>query len=477
MKPHELPWPHWMRRHIAVGREQTYHDLISSVGGSPPYGGVGRKEAEAVFKLLEEGYRGPRAADDALYSALQICIGKNREKALTLQAFRLHDRIASAPDNFTTADVEAGAVVARELSDAGLIAYFALLAAQLAHREGDMARAKQLTLESFTHLSKLTLTDTAYTEPLGKASINGVSFAVMDGDFAAARVMAPLANSTGYAEQLHSFAPSLDETPPKVKNAAAAVERASDYLEAGDTVRALEWYVHADKLATSAGNEKLLCGLLGDLAVAFRRAGNEARAIEVNRRAIDLCRKHHDDLNLSRWAGNLGGLLIAHGDLAGARAALTEAAAAAKRTGRADQISVAAGNLAVLLRDEGRHVEADEQLGTAQTQARGDEKLAEIWRGNRLAMQLDLARRARERHDLTAASKAIGAGLAQVDEEVREDRELAALLLVERAAVEEAQNDLVGAAETLVDAAARFERLGDAETANKLRAIAVRYGV
>jgi tetratricopeptide (TPR) repeat protein len=477
MKPQDISWPHWMRRHIAVGSEESYHDLIWSVGGSPPYGGVGVQEAEAVYQLLEEGYRGPGTANEALYRTLQGLIGKDREKTLTLQAFHLHDRIASDPESFTGADVSAGNTVARELRDDGLIAYFELLAAQLAHRSGDIGRAKELTVDSFTRLSRLTLVDAAYVVPLGKASLNGVSFAVMDGDFATARALAPLAKSAGYAPQLEAFAPSLDQPPPAVKDAAAAADRGGDFLESGDTVRALEWYQHADRLATAAGNEKLLCGLLGDLAVAFRRAGNEPRAIETNRRAIELCRKHNDDLNLARWAGNLGGLLNGRGDRAGARAALTEAAAAAKRTGRADQMSVASGNLAVLMRDEGRQTEAAELLGAAQAQARGDSKLEGIWRGNRVAMQLDIARRARERRDLVAAGKAIGAGLAQVDERVRADREVAALLLLERAAIEEAQNDLVGAAETLAEAAARFEALGDAATANKLRTIALRYGV
>ncbi|KVH72217.1 hypothetical protein WJ41_13880 [Burkholderia ubonensis] len=433
------------------------------------------KEAEAVFNLLEEGYRGPGTASESLDRAVQAAIGKDREKTLTLQAFRLHDRIASAPESFAAADVDAGSRIARELNDDGLASYFALLGAELAYGAGDIARAKQLTVESFARLSQLARADTAYVALLGKACINGVSFAVLDGDFATARALAQIAKSTGYEEQVRSFAPSLDEPPSRAKNAAAAAERGSDYLEAGDIVRALEWYVHADKLATAAGDEKLLCGLLGDLGVVFRRVGNEVSAIEVNRRAIELCRTHHDDLNLSRWAGNLGGLLNARGDLVGARAALTEAAGAAKRTGRDDQMSIAAGNLAVLLRDEGRHVEAAEQIGTAQ--ARSDENLAKIWHGHRLATQLDLARGARERHDLAAANKAISAGLEQVDEKVREDQEVGALLLVERAAVEEAQNDLVGAAETLADAAARFERLGDMKTADKLRAIAARYGI
>jgi len=440
MEPQDIAWPHWMRRHIAVGSEQTYQDLIWSVGGSPAYGGVGWKEAEAVYKLLEEGYRGPGTADESLYGSLLGFVGKDREKTLTLQAFRLHDRIASAPESFSQADVECGATIARELNDDGLIAYFELLGAQLAHRDGDIGRAKQLTVDSFTRLSRLALGDDAYVTALGKASINGVSFAVMDGDFATARALAPLARSTGYGQQLDGFAPSLNEAAPAVRDAAAAAKRAGDYLEAGDTVRALDWYQLADKLATAAHNEKLLCGLLGDLAVAFRRAGNERRAIDINRRAIELCRKHKDDLNLARWSGNLGGLLNARGDRAGAHAALTEAAEAAKRTSRTDQVSVAAGNLAVLLRDEGRRAEAAEQLGTAQAQAHGDQKLAGIWHGNRLAMQLELARGARERHDLAAAAKAISAGLAQVDDKVREDREVAALLLLERAAVEEAQN-------------------------------------
>lgn len=477
MKTQDIAWPHWMRRHIAIGSEQTYHDLVWSVGGSPPYGGVDWKQAEAVYTLLEEGYRGPGTASQALYDAVLATIGRDREKVLTLQAFQLHDRIASAAEAFDAADVAAGAKLARELRDPGLASYFLLLSSELAHRAGDAARAKQLTMASFSDLAPLVVTDPAYGVPLGKACVNGVTFSVQDGDFATARQLAPIAKAAGYAEQLQGFAPSLDQPPPQATRADIAADRGGDCLEGGDVVRALEWYLLADRLATEAGEEKRLCGLLGDLAVAFRRAGNAARAIEANWRAIALCRKHHDDLNLARWSGNLGGLLSAHGDQAGARQAFTEAAAAARRTGRADQVSVAAGNLATLLRDEGRTQEADEQLAFAQAQAQGDAQLSATWRGNRLAMQLELARRARERHDVPGAVEAIRVGLGQVEESSAEDRRVAAHLLLERAQVQESENDLVGAAETLGEAAARFEALGETATAGELRALALRYGV
>jgi tetratricopeptide (TPR) repeat protein len=477
MKPTDIAWPHWMRRYIATGSDEAYHDLIWSVGGSPPYGGVSWKEAEAVYKLLEEGYRGPGTASQDLYDGVRATIGQDREKALTLDAFRLHDRIASEPDTFGSADVDAGTQVANKLGDAGLAAYFSLLASEHAHRDGDAARAKQLTLATFVQLGPLAKTDPAYGAPLGKACINGASFAVLDGDFATARVLAPIAKAAGYAPQLQDFAPSLDEEPAHATRADAAAQRGGDHLESGDTVRALEWYALADRLATEAGDEKLLCSLLGDLAVAFRRVGNAVRAIEVNRRAVALCRKHHDDLNLARWSGNLGALLNARGDRAGARQAFTEAAAAARRTGRADQISIAAGHLATLLRDEGRAHEAEEQLALAQAQAQGDVRLGSMWRGNRLALQLDLARQARERHDMVAAAEAVEVGLEHVDEASEDDRRIAAHLLVERALIQEAQNDLMGAVEALGEAATRFDALGDAESAGKLRALALRYGI
>src|SRR6185436_7424701 len=55
------PWPHFLIRYMLQNDESTFEDLIWSVGGSPPYGGVSYEEAKAIFELVEN-YRGPGTA-------------------------------------------------------------------------------------------------------------------------------------------------------------------------------------------------------------------------------------------------------------------------------------------------------------------------------------------------------------------------------------------------------------------------------
>jgi|SRR5882724_2024289 len=81
-----------------------------------------------------------------------------------------------------------------------------------------------------------------------------------------------------------------------------------NFLESGDPARALELYVDAVSMAKAAGLQAELSGLLGDMAVAYRRLGHVPAAIESNRRGIEVARICGQDLNIARWSGNLGGL-------------------------------------------------------------------------------------------------------------------------------------------------------------------------
>src|SRR5213596_1439490 len=102
--PTTLPWPYWMLRYVGSDAPQALEDLIWSVGGSPPYGGVSDDEASAVYDLLED-YRGPGAAEAASYTRVQSFIGSQSDSAIALEIFRCVDQIQSAADSYERAPV------------------------------------------------------------------------------------------------------------------------------------------------------------------------------------------------------------------------------------------------------------------------------------------------------------------------------------------------------------------------------------
>src|SRR5687768_5529413 len=82
-------WPHWMARFVGSGGDEgAFWDLIWSVGGSPPYGGVGYDEASAVYELLE-AYRGPGMAPDSHYDRVSGFLAGRPDAVLALEAFRI----------------------------------------------------------------------------------------------------------------------------------------------------------------------------------------------------------------------------------------------------------------------------------------------------------------------------------------------------------------------------------------------------
>ncbi|MDM0022163.1 tetratricopeptide repeat protein [Variovorax saccharolyticus] len=471
MAPQDIAWPHWMRRFSALASEEAFNDLIWSVGGSPPYGGVSWEEAEAVYKLLK-AYRGPGQADPAVYEALDDHIKDSPEKVLTLRVFQVHDRIASAPQAFTSADVDEGAALAVQLGDEGLRAYFELLDAQLRHQEGDIRSALLALNNALARIVPLAKADSAFASLLGKVVVNGTSYHAISGDLQTARQFADLAIKLGFEATLAPLLPALRADRPAGDSAQVAERHAGDLLEAGRTLEALEWFRHAEALASARNDRALLCGLLGDMAVAYRRLGNQRASLETYARAIELCRIQKDDVNLSRWCGNLGSLLLNLGDVREARVLLEEASVAAHRTGESDRIAIAEGNLAAMLQHDGRHQEAFERMASARLGAEGPTR--EAWRERELQMHLNAAIAGSKRHDHEVALEHIAAGLEAVRADDDDDQRIAVALLLERAKIEEEQNDLMSAAASLNAAAERFDRLGDKAAATDLRAAADR---
>lgn len=183
--PTKVAWPYWMRRFIATDDENAFMDLVWSVGGSPPYGGVSYDEAKAVYELLED-YRGPGTASKTSYARVAQYAKGDPQRADALEAFRINDEITSGPDSFETDVVARGSRLAAKLGDNGLRCLFLAYDAQLAHRGGDLARARDLTLEALKLVLPVAAEDTAYAKRVAQLAQNAVSLTALAGDRAGA---------------------------------------------------------------------------------------------------------------------------------------------------------------------------------------------------------------------------------------------------------------------------------------------------
>src|SRR5207245_9047453 len=138
------------------------------------------------------------------------------------------------------------------------------------------------------------------------------------------------------------------------RDLSAVLDRAGDYLNAGELVVALQWYQEAERLARASHDEGALCGLLGDMAFIFNRLDNPERAIETYYEAITLSEKRHDWENLSRWHQNLGVIFRNRQDAELAGSHFRRALNAALESQLPYQISTALGNYAGYLADAKR---------------------------------------------------------------------------------------------------------------------------
>jgi tetratricopeptide (TPR) repeat protein len=202
--------------------------------------------------------------------------------------------------------------------------------------------------------------------------------------------------------------------------------RGTAHLDAGRYAAALEAFVEAEPLADDAE----LCGLLGDMAVAYNGVGNLNGAIRTYDRAIALCRRAGDHVNLSRWCQNLGLIRVERGELDAAETLLSEGVAAARRSGDAYQISTAVGNLANVFTQRGEYGAAVEALEEAERTAPGP-RLRATWRRALLvvnrAWAMQLARQGAW-HDARARARAGLQYAGDDDEEIVASGELHGLL-------------------------------------------------
>jgi hypothetical protein len=168
-------------------------DLVWSVGGSPAYGGVSYDEASAVYHLIED-YRGPGMASPTLYTRVEQYAKGDSERLDALKAFRINDEITSAPDSFDTDVVARGSRLADKLGHDGLRCLFLAYEGELAHRAGDLAHARDVTIEALNLGLAVAAEDPAYAKRMAQLAQNAVALTGLAGDSAgAARLEAQLA--------------------------------------------------------------------------------------------------------------------------------------------------------------------------------------------------------------------------------------------------------------------------------------------
>lgn len=462
-------WPYWLLRYVATSEPQALMDVMTSVTASPPYGSVSVEEASAVDNLLQE-YMGQGQASAECYEALTRFTSSDQQKLLALEIFRIHDAIASSPDDFPESSVELGSSLAHELQHEGAIVYFDLLRAQLCQTRGDIEDAYKLTFAGFNQLLRLALKDQIYAKRSGDITGNVVVMAVLNGEFEIVRKTIESADAMGVAMQLDDIRQSIGPRPEFLSDATAISSHASELLESNREYEALEWFVEAENRLTQAGNEQRLSGMLGDMAVAFNRVGNSQRAVRVYAKAIELCRKYHEDRNLSAWASNLGNLYLIRGDDAKAEEYFAEAQTAAVRSGDAQRVAVAADNLGRLLASKGRYAEAVESLRRAGDAARGNGFLTKVVGDNVLAIACDWVATLMQEGRTDQACQVIEDALGEYGS--AENATLRTRLLFQLAVLREKKGDPAGAAQTIDQATELAREAGDLdliETLEKAR--------
>jgi hypothetical protein len=202
--PTTIPWPHWMLRYLGTDDPAALEDLMWSVGGSPPYGGVSYEEAAAVYALLED-YTGAGAAGDGSYSAVLAFLEPGSEPALTVELFRCADVIQSNSESYGVEPVQRGLELARQLGHRGAEASFVAFESGWYILQGDNASARDLTLQALGIFLELADSDEAYAKRVGQCAANAVSLTANAGDVEGARkLLADLADvmDPDFAEQL-----------------------------------------------------------------------------------------------------------------------------------------------------------------------------------------------------------------------------------------------------------------------------------
>jgi hypothetical protein len=175
------PWPHWIIRYMMQDDEETFWDLIWSVGGSPPYGGVKHDEAQAIYNLVEN-FRGKGMATSAHYDAAYKAVAPYPDRKRVLEAFQLYDEIVSASDSYSLDVANQGLAVAKKIGDDRLIGLFTLFQAGVSMRTSDYAQASKLTNGALERLLDAAEKDPSSSKRAEQAAQNAVALAALAGN-------------------------------------------------------------------------------------------------------------------------------------------------------------------------------------------------------------------------------------------------------------------------------------------------------
>jgi tetratricopeptide (TPR) repeat protein len=468
-----IPWPTWLIRYIASDDRNAFNDVIWSVGGSPPYGGVSYEEASAVYDLLES-HLGQGMAPESAYEKVRQFIDKKPERLYALEAFHCYDHIKSSPDAYSEQDITNGIALSNKLDNEGLQAFFISLQAQLLYKAGEISKARQLIDKALSIFVTLASKDHAYTKRVADLTTNAASFMVMDADFATARKIMNQLADVGDKEGFDRMHKMLGDDPTFDKESSVLIEKADDLLYSGNLLKALECYTEIERRALLNRDEVTLCSILGQKAVAFTHIGNVRRAIDTYQQAITYCRKNEDYLNLSRWSGNLGKIFLERNEFDLADRYFKESMDASVHTKRADSISIAIGNYSALLGRQERFQEAIEFFDKAAAAYPIDNALQSTWRDNKFAIYLEWASRLRREGQISEALKIYNTAINQLDITQEEHIRSAASLYVEIAGLNEHLGDLKNALVALDKSIALYSKLEDRDTEMKLKSLRIK---
>ena len=306
----EIKWPFWMVRYIVADTKQALDDLIWSVGGSPPYGNVSYEEAEAVYNLIQD-FMGSDKATERSYAKVEKFIINKPVELKAIEAFRIYDIVASNSANYAYNDLRIGNDDAVDVVDQPLSSYFNLLKAGLKYKEGDLKEALKLSVKAVDPLLNFAQNDPVYLNRLSQTLTNTAMFATLNGDLAEARRCANELKKIGKQSMLANFEHLL-LNPPTFSDSVDEIEQTAwDLMQNQEKPHyAIEWYQEAEKIFRVKGYYERLSGLLGDMAVCYRKMSNMQMAIKTNRKAIEESQRSNETLSIYRWCQNLAGILM-----------------------------------------------------------------------------------------------------------------------------------------------------------------------
>jgi hypothetical protein len=179
-------WPYWLLRYMMMDDEQSFEDLVWSVGGSPPYGGISYEEAEAVFNLIEN-FRGGGMASDTHYETVRKFIKKHSDRSQVLDLFYHYDKIVSSPENYTIETADQGLAIAEEIGEAGMIGLFKLFQSGVLAREGKNFEAADLVAGALDLFLEVAEKDPSCTHRVEQAAQNAIAWTALAGDIPRAK--------------------------------------------------------------------------------------------------------------------------------------------------------------------------------------------------------------------------------------------------------------------------------------------------